>query len=145
MKKPLPLMFVIKRTYKEWSNYMRSLAQQAGVPDSYRMILTFLERNAGASQKEVAAHCGLTNSAICQTIKEMRLTGYIRQEADENDQRFSKLFLTDKGIACAQTVRQKIYAADDKITALITKEKEEETIAFLEELTRIIKEELPKC
>lgn len=52
-----PLMLLIRDTYRLWANYMKGVAARAGVPDSYRMVLTFLLRNPGVSQKELAAHC----------------------------------------------------------------------------------------
>ncbi|MGN1059114.1 MAG: MarR family winged helix-turn-helix transcriptional regulator [Clostridia bacterium] len=140
-----PLMLVIKQTYKVWAHYMKTLAAEAGIPDSYRMLLTFLLRHPGASQKELAAHCNITTSSISQTVKEMQLTGFLKKESDHEDQRYFKLYLTEKGTACAQALRDKIHLADKKITALLSPEREKEIIAMMEQLSDIITKELPTC
>ena len=140
-----PLMLVIRDTYKLWANYMRAVAAEAGVPDSYRMVLIFLLRNPGASQKEVAAHCGVTTASASQTVKEMGLTGYLRKETDERDQRYVRLYLTGKGEACAKEIRRNIAAADERISALLGREGEESLRRELGELSGIIEKELTGC
>ena len=90
-------MLLIRDTYRLWANYMKGVAARAGVPDSYRMVLTFLLRNPGVSQKELAAHCGITTASVSQTVKEMGLTGYLKKEADDKDLRYVRLYLTEKG------------------------------------------------
>ncbi len=140
-----PLMMTIKDTYKLWTEYMRSIALELGIPDSYRMVLTFLLRNPGASQKEIAQFRNITTASVSQIIKEMQLKGYVKKEIDDKDQRYVKLYLTEKGIACANELKKKISAADEKITLLLTPQREEEIIAYMLKLSEIIEKELPKC
>jgi DNA-binding MarR family transcriptional regulator len=140
-----PLMLVVRDTYKLWANYMKAVTAQAGVPDSYRMVLTFLLRNPGASQKELAAHCGITTASVSQTVKEMGMTGYLRKVTDSEDQRCVKLYLTQKGEACAERIRERIALADEKISMLLTQEGEERIREMMGELARIIEKELPGC
>jgi DNA-binding MarR family transcriptional regulator len=137
-----PLMLVIKHTYKEWMNYMRKQALEAGIPDSYRMIVMYLARNPGASQKDLAEYCQRTPASISQTIREMQLTGYITKEISNEDKRFTRLYLTEKGQSSADRVRTKIHEADRIITSAITKEKEAELIEALNILTETIRKGL---
>ncbi len=140
-----PLMLTIKDTYKLWAGYMKSLAAEAGVPDSYRGVLTYLSKNPGANQKEVAAHRNITNASISRIVKEMQMTGYLEKETSQRDQRYVKLYLTEKGEACAKEIRKKIHAADDIITASFTAAREKELISMLNELSEIIEKELIQC
>ena len=140
-----PLMLVIKDTYKVWANYMKSVAMESGIPDSYRLVLTFLLRNPGASQKELAEHCNITTSSISQTVKEMHLNGYIKKSPDESDMRFLRLYLTDKGEARALALRDKTRAADMRITELLTPEVENKITEAMKRLSDIIEKELPVC
>jgi len=137
-----PLMLVIKHTYKEWTNYMRKLALEAGIPDSYRMIVMYLSRNPGASQKDLAEYCDMTPAAVSQTIREMQLTGYINKESSLGDRRLVQLYLTEKGKSSAERIRTRIHEADKIITSAITKEKEEELIEALNLLSETIRKEL---
>ncbi|MCD7727461.1 MAG: MarR family transcriptional regulator [Ruminococcus sp.] len=140
-----PLMLNIKSTYKLWTGYMKSLANAAGIPDSYRMVLTFLLRHPGASQKEIAEFRNITTASVSQIVKEMELTGYLRKETDSRDQRYVNLYLTQKGEDCAEELHKRIAKADDDITRLFTTEKESAMIEMLSELSQIIEKELPKC
>ncbi len=140
-----PLMLVIRDTYRLWASYMKGVAARAGVPDSYRMVLTFLLRNPGVSQKELAAHCGITTASVSQTVKEMGLTGYLKKEVDDKDLRYVRLYLTEKGEACARQIRETIHRADARVAAQLTREKEERMRELLNELARIIEAELPLC
>ena len=140
-----PLMFLVRDTYKEWTVYMKSLAAEAGIPDSYRMILTFLLRHPGANQKDLAEHRGITTSSISQAVKEMQLTGYLKKEPDDNDQRYMKLYLTEQGEEIARKLHGRMHAADDRLKELLTPETESELRQILSRLTEIITEELPKC
>lgn len=137
-----PLMLVIKHTYKEWTNYMRKLALEAGIPESYRMIIMYLSRNPGASQKDLAEYCEMTPAAVSQIIMEMQLTGYINKETSLSDKRLVHLYLTEKGKSSADRVRTKIHEADKIITSAITREKEEELIEALNLLSDTIRREL---
>ena len=140
-----PFMLLIRDTYRLWANYMKGIAAQAGVPDSYRMVLTFLLRNPGVSQKELAAHCGITTASVSQTVKEMGLTGYLKKEADDKDLRYLRLYLTEKGEACAKETREAIHQGDARVSAQLTWEKEKHMRELLDELARIIETELPLC
>ena len=139
------LMMEIRDTYRLWAGYMKGVAAGAGVPDSYRMVLAFLRRSPGASQRELAAHCGITTASISQTVKEMRLTGYLKQETDERDQRYVRLFLTDKGKTCAEEILKKLRCADARISELMTEEKEKKLMELLGELNQILGKEMPPC
>ena len=137
-----PLMLVVKHTHKEWTNYMRKIALECGIPDSYRMILNFLLNHPGTNQKDLAKHCSNTTAAINRTIKEMHADGYITKETDGRDMRYTRLFLTERGKQRAECVRKKIREADSIITSVLTPEKEAEIIKLLDLISNTIKEEL---
>ena len=135
-------MMALSRTHKEWVNHMRKCALEVGIPDSYRTIIMFLSRNPGANQKALAEFSNKTTAAVNQTVKEMQSNGYIRMETDESDRRYTKLFLTEKGIEKSQLLRERLRKSDDIITNIIGLEKENETIALLDNIFKVIKEEL---
>lgn len=136
-----PLMLVIRDTYRLWANHMRVIAGEAGVPDSYRMVLTSLLRHPGMSQTELAAHCGITAASTSQTIKEMQRTGYVTKETDAQDQRCVRLCLTEKGLTCAREIRKRLDLADARISALLTQEREDTLRSMMEALTQILERE----
>lgn len=142
MEQSKPLMLTIKRLEKEWVRYLRKISVQIGMPDTYRQIIMYLSRNEGASQKNIAEFCQMTNAAISQTIKEMILSGYVIKETDMNDQRYYKLYLTDKARENVEIIREKIHEADELITKIVSPQKEVEIVDLLTNLTEIIKKEI---
>lgn len=141
-KRRKALMMALSRTQKEWERHMRKCAMEVGIPDSYRTVMMFLSRHPGANQTMLAEFSDKTTAAINQTVKEMLANGYIRKETDESDQRYTKLFLTEKGSEKAALLRERLRQSDDKITAVIGAQKEQELIALLDSLYTVIREDL---
>lgn len=139
------LMRAVKNTYKLWTEYMKTVAAEAGIPNSYRQVLIYLRHHPGASQKDIAAFRDITMASVSSIVKDMQQMGYVRKETDPEDQRYVRLYLTDKGAACEEKLREKLRMADEKITECLTPEREQELIDRMNELSRIITEELPKC
>lgn len=137
-----PLMRVLSRTYKEWMLYMRRCAREVGMPDSYRPLMMFLSHHPGANQKQLADFSETTTAAVNQTVKKMVESGYVRKEVDPADQRYTRLYLTERGMEKAGELRGRIAMADDRITARIGAYKEEEMVALLRDLCKLIGEEL---
>lgn len=135
-------MMTLGRTHKEWVNHMRKCALEAGIPDSYRMVIMYLSKHPGANQKQLAEFSSKTTAAINKTVKEMQSCGFVMMETDENDRRYTRLFLTEKGNLKADILRERLHRSDDVITDRIGKDREEELIALLNEVYGVIKEEL---
>ena len=110
--------------------------------DTYRKIIMFLSRNPGSNQKQLAEFCDMTYAAISQIIKEMQLLGYVNKECDKNDQRYFKLFLTDKAKEKVDIIRDKIQIADDFVTKTISPEKEAEMVETLNILIDSVRKEI---
>lgn len=137
-----PLMLTIKHTDRLWNGYMRKIALEAGIPDSYRTIIMFLSRHGEASQKELAEFAQTTYAAVSRTVKEMRLTGYVTKETADGDRRYAKLTLTDKGRECGERIRDKIFQAERTIAQALDGEEEKIFVKTLDKITKLIKEQL---
>ena len=136
------LMMALSRTQKEWVKHMRKCALEVGIPESYRTVIMYLSRHPGANQKELAEFSNKTTAAVNQTVKEMQTKEYIRMETDEGDRRYTRLYLTEKGIEKSELLRERLHKSDGVITEMIGKEKEDEIVALLNEVYNVIREEL---
>lgn len=145
MERRRTLMMALSRTKRAWNAHVKEVAHAIGIPESYRMIISFLHRNPGASQRTIAEFADVTTSAVNQTVKSMLEEGYLRKETDECDKRHSKLYLTEKGEETAKLLKERLSASDAVITELVTPEKEEELIALLDSITDCIRRELTSC
>lgn len=139
MERRRTLMMAMARTRRAWTNHVKEVALNIGIPESYRMVISFLHRNPGANQRNIAEFADVTTSAINQTVKSMIEEGYLRKETDSSDKRHSKLFLTEKSEEIAGKLLERLNASDEVITALVTPEKEEELIELLDKITDCIR------
>lgn len=142
MKQRRTLMMSIARTRRVWQEHKKSIALSLGIPDSYRSVIMYLAKHPGANQRMIAEFSEVTASAINQTVKSMIAEGYVRKETDGSDRRQTKLFLTEKGEETAGKLMEKLDWADDRITELITPEKEAELIQWIDRIHDFIREEL---
>lgn len=139
------VMMALNRTRRAWVDHTKAIARDVGIPDSYREIISYLHRNPGANQRNIAEFCNVTTAAINQTLKDMLAGEYVRKETDETDRRYTKLFLTEKGERAAGRVRERLQMSDEVITAAITPEKEAEMIELLDKIYDLIRRDLSSC
>lgn len=137
------VMMAIARTRRAWTDHTKAIALELGIPDSYRTIIMYLSRNAGANQKNIAEFANITTAAVNQSVKEMIAKGYLEKEIDESDRRYTKLYLTPKGKEISFKLREKLHLSDEVITASITPEKEAEMIGLLDKIYECIRGNLP--
>lgn len=135
-------MRAVAQARRAWQNHVREITLAAGIPDSYRMVLMFLNRHPGSGQRSIAEFAGVTTSAINQAVKSMLEEGFLRKEVDPSDKRNSQLYLTEKGQDAAERLIGKLDASDDAITAMLGAEREAELIALLDELVDFIRKDL---
>lgn len=145
MRKRWTLMHGIARTRCAWNDYVREITMAEGIPDSYRPVIMFLQRNPGSSQKSISDFVGVTTSAINQVVKSMLEEDYLYKESAPSDKRSRRLYLTEKGTDMACRLRQRLDEADDAITEFVGAEHEQELMNFLHELTDFIRGELRQC
>ena len=139
------VMMAIARTRRAWMSHTKAVAHELGIPESYRPIISYLNRHPGANQKNIAEFCNITTAAVNQTVKEMIADDYVRKETDEADKRYTKLFLTEKGTETALKLRKHLHHSDEIITAAITEEKEQEMIELLDKIYDCIRRNLTSC
>ena len=139
------VMMALNRTRRAWVDHTKAIARDVGIPDSYREIISYLHRNPGANQRNIAEFCNVTTAAINQTLKDMLAGEYVRKDTDETDRRYTKLFLTEKGERAAGRVRERLQMSDEVITAAITPEKEAEMIELLDKIYDLIRRDLSSC
>ena len=137
-----PLMLMVRQLDRTWRERLRKISADAGIPDPYARILAHLFRYPGSSQKDLAEYTQKTYAAISQTVKEMLREGYVRREVDDQDQRYAKLFLTEKGVDCAQRLRKEIEKAEEQVRMALSAQQQEEVAALLQQLCEAVRKEL---
>ena len=66
---------------------------------------------------------------------------FVRRETDSEDQRYARLYLTEKGLAYAQRLREEIGKAEKRVRLALPADKQEEVSALLEQLYEAVRKE----
>ena len=135
-------MKVLSRTFRAWKFHTQKCARELGIPDSYRLILMFLNRNPGANQIMIANFADRSTACVNQNVKRMISDGYIRKETDSSDQRYTKLYLTEEGTAKAAELASELASSDEIISQILGKEKEAEIVLELQKICKSLEEGL---
>lgn len=139
------VMMAVGHAHRIWNEYISRTARDMGVPDAYTKIILFLSGHPGANQRQIADFSDVTAAAVNQTVKEMCAAGYLRKETDARDKRHSRLYLTEKGEEKSAALHAAFDRADRVLTEAISRERENELIAYLDRLGDCIREELLSC
>lgn len=78
-------------------------------------ILFILDLAGRLSQKEIAQKMGITPPSMTVALRKLEKTGYILKEADENDQRITRIRLSEKGEDCVKELRQVLEDMDEQL------------------------------
>lgn len=108
--------------------------EQSCVQHSARIILVRLSRQDGLTQAELVKASKMTAPSISATLKNMEADGLIVRRKDEDDQRITRVYLTELGRATEEKNYEIIRTVDRLAMEGIS---EEEQAAFVEVLLKI--------
>ncbi|MEF3302406.1 MarR family winged helix-turn-helix transcriptional regulator [Paenibacillus sp. GYB003] len=75
-------------------------------------VLFELSRHDGLSQSELAAKMRVKPATVTVMLNRMVKNGHVERRPDPNDQRVQRVYLTDKGRAAVQEVREALQASE---------------------------------
>lgn len=90
--------------------------------------------NEGINQKELSERLKIGKATTTKAVKSLMESGYVKREKYEDDKRFYKLYLTDKGREIAPLVRETFREVSEIYSSGFTEEESEEAIKILEKI-----------
>ena len=108
--------------------------------DSARLIMRSLAHKDGKSQLDLVRETHLKAPTVSVTLRRLEEDGVVRRETDPMDQRVTRVYLSERGIAHVETVRERLRALDAELMQGFT---EEETACLLHFLERMRDNILP--
>ena len=114
---------------------------QREVKEGYRSIMLVLGKEDGISQLTIAGQTGLKPSTISIALKKMEREGLIARENDSKDMRMSRVYLTDEGLAIANSV----YEVNEKTADLLMSGISEDELATVMAVAEKMKENYKKA
>jgi DNA-binding MarR family transcriptional regulator len=116
------LTFILSRMMKlRRSNIHLQLRDQEVYPGQ-PPLLFHLSRHEGQSQKEIAQELQLAPATLTVMLNRMEKTGHIERRPDSQDQRISRAYLTPKGKAALNEVKEAMNVLEVQCFHNITEE-----------------------
>src|SRR5258708_36479560 len=78
------------------------------------MLLKYLWKQDGISQKEIGEFMGIQSATVTRMVIRMERAGFVERRTEPDDQRVSRVYLTDAGRSLQHVVEQGWMALDRK-------------------------------
>lgn len=107
---------------------------KTGVYRGQHQILMFLSWNPGISQKELARIYNVSAATVAVSLKKLEKGGYIERMVNEEDNRYNRIRLTEKGMQAVETSKVFFKEVEDGMFAGFSREEKESLCRELERL-----------
>ena len=136
-----PSMFV-NDVSRMFMHRVRRQCEQNGISHGHHKLLMELFENEGSTQLQLVKRTHLTAPTVSVALGKMESEGLVRREADTEDMRQVKVYLTEKGRSKVDCVRKIFRENDDKMVEDITQEELDAAVAVLRKmLINLLEEE----
>lgn len=106
-----------------------------GLPSGSLTVLSLISANKGCSQSALADRSGLFTTNVSNIVNELEDRALVRRVRSKQDRRFKTVVLTEEGCDLMETLRGKIGAIENSITAEFD---DQEMVQFIEFLDRAV-------
>jgi DNA-binding MarR family transcriptional regulator len=113
---------------------VRIEAENLGVKNAYRALLSTLYVKDGGTQLSLAEKTGMKAPTISITLRKMEKEGLVRRVVDENDLRKTHVYLSDKGRETTERLNEGINGINNIFVEGMS---DEEAHFFIRSLERI--------
>jgi len=116
------LDFVLAGVCKLHHARVRSLFEGVGLYRGQPPVLKALAENDGLSHSNLAARLGVTPATISKMIDRMERAGFVTRQMDPDDQRVSRVYLTEQGKAVQTELGRLFRTIEQEVCAGFTLE-----------------------
>ncbi|MGF9697428.1 MarR family winged helix-turn-helix transcriptional regulator [Paenibacillus sp. MABNR03] len=103
-------------------------------------LLFQLDREDGQTQKSLAEQLRRAPATVTVMLKRMETAGYVRREADPNDLRSLRVYLTDQGRAALKDLREAFQALERQAQEGFTPEETQLMSALAQRMIQNLRE-----
>ena len=114
---------------------------KTGIHRNQHMLLIHLYHSKDApSQKEIASRFNISPAAVAVSLKKLENEGYILRNTSENDNRYNKITITDKGKSVVDMSREILDSLDERSFGNLSSEEKEILGTLLDKVIDNLKE-----
>ncbi len=142
-KKVFVKMLKLDRMHR---NIAENFVSSMGIHRSQHRILMYLSKNKDCnSQKQIADEFSISSAAVAVSLKKLENGGFIQRNISENDNRFNKIELTEKGREMVYKTKKAFSQLDIKMFSALTSDECSALEESLEKMQASLKELADSC
>lgn len=135
----------ICRIMKEFDEVYHKIATYYNLSDSSLWILYVLyQKKEGCTQKELCTDWYMSKQTINSSIKYLQNEGYILLNYEENNKKFKRIVMTEKGLELANRTVKKVVEIENRVFENIDEKEISIVINFLKKQLETFKQETKK-
>lgn len=113
---------------------------ELGIHRNQHIILMHLAKQGDLpSQKKLAEHLRVSPAAVAVALQKLENDGYISRTPDENDSRYKKIVITDKGKDTVDKSRRIFYEIDSAMCGGLNEDELSNLKTYLEKMRNGLK------
>lgn len=116
---------------------LKDMPIRSGQHDFFYVI----SKNEGITQKELSEHLYVGKSTTAKACKNLIAHGYIKKEQDQEDKRYERLYLTEKGKEIAPRIQATFSEVVEATTKGLSSQERDQTILLLKKILTHLTEE----
>ncbi len=121
-------------------SYVDRFVGRLGIHRSQHMLLLRIDKtDSKMTQKELAKHLEISPAAVAVSIKKLANDGYIEKTIDDDDNRFNRVTITQKGRDTISRSKEIFTAVDEAMCSELTDTEIEEFEKILLKMTNGLK------
>lgn len=118
---------------------VRIEAENLGIKNAYRALLSTLYVKDGGTQLSLAEKTSMKAPTISITLRKMEKEGLVKRIVDENDLRKTHVYLTEKGRKTTETLNEGISGVNDVFVKGMNGAESEAFVKALEDIKASLK------
>lgn len=121
----------ISAIYRQQQILINNRLKPYGIGSGQYIFLVNIHKHEGLSQKELSNLITIDKTTTAKAVRKLEDEGYIYREQDEEDKRYHKLYLTQKGKDFIPTLVEILKSITDTLSSGMSAKQHEQTIESL--------------
>ena len=130
----IPITKLANQLYRCTQAYANRVLEKYQLSSGSYPFLLILNKNEGLNQNQVSRELDVDKAMSARVIKKLIDLEYLRKEADEEDSRAYKLYLTEKAKEIIPAILEELDGWNERITGSLTDTEREQLVNLLDKV-----------
>ena len=130
----MPLGMMLTMVAHCHDNIIREELDAIGAQKAYGQVLMHISHHNGIRQSELAKNMNFSAPTISVTVQKLADNGYVSRLPDEEDQRSSCVYLTEKGVDMTEKIKQTFKKCEKMLSKDFSADQLDTIRAFLKKM-----------